>query len=196
MDETIKSLKYFCLPREDYHLGSIKMHPVQLDEIEKIRNWRNAQIDVLRQLREITPQEQVEYFDSFVFPEYNKKFPNQVLLTIWKENEIIGYGGLVHINWEMQLAEISFLLDPSTANIRDLYSEVFGCFLKIIFEIAFEDLYLRKIYTETFLNREFHIQELERAGMQKVPKEEDFFFLDSNPQESIFHVKERKDTLS
>ena len=37
--------------------------------------------------------------------------PYQILFSFLKNNEFIGYGGLVHINWEEKKAEISFLLN-------------------------------------------------------------------------------------
>jgi hypothetical protein len=46
---------------------------------------------------------------------YEKLFqlqkPNQILFSFLEENKCIGYGGLVHINWNDINGEISFIID-------------------------------------------------------------------------------------
>jgi hypothetical protein len=68
-----------------------------------------------------------------------------LLFSFLDGEELIGYGGLVHINWKDKNAEISFLL-ANDLNDRDNYLKLFTIFLKLLKEIAL-DLKLHKIYS-------------------------------------------------
>ena len=78
----VKSYKYNCLNNylleyKDYSLTVIKdIH------LEKIRNWRNAQKEILRQNKNISKKEQILYFKDNVFKDLNKKHPKNILLMI------------------------------------------------------------------------------------------------------------------
>ena len=73
-------------------------------------NWRNEQIDYLRQTNHLTKQDQDNYFNKIIFKQFNHQKPSQILFSFYNKNKLIGYGGLVHINWAHKNAEISFLL--------------------------------------------------------------------------------------
>ena len=63
--------------------NNIQLEAVDKTQIEQIRVWRNKQISVLRQDTLISKEEQIEYFERFVFPEYSSKEPKQILLSIF-----------------------------------------------------------------------------------------------------------------
>ena len=79
-------------------------------------------------------------------------------------NVPVGYGGLVNISWDNLRAEVSFLSMTDIANNVEKYSLHFSSYLKIIKEIAFEDLGLKRIFTETYAFRKEHIAILESCG--------------------------------
>jgi hypothetical protein len=61
---------------------------------------------------------------------FDQDRPSQLLFSYIYNNKCIGYGGLVHINWEDKNAEVSFLMD--TNNIESLEKEHWVIFLKLI----------------------------------------------------------------
>jgi RimJ/RimL family protein N-acetyltransferase len=58
------------------------------------------------------------------------------------------------------------LLDPAKKNDRIEYTAYFSIYLKLLKEIAFQDLGLNRLFTETYATREHHISVLEAAGMR------------------------------
>ena len=75
-------LFYKCLPQKTYKSEEYFYEAVQHEDIEIIRQWRNEQMDVLRQTHAIGREEQIEYFKNNVWPEMGKGQPNKILLSI------------------------------------------------------------------------------------------------------------------
>ena len=151
-----KKIDYLVMPRASLQDGLIYLRAVNYSDIESIRHWRNSQIDVLRQASLITCEEQERYFSEQIWPDKLSPYPKQVLLAIEKNYELIGYGGLVNLNWQDQRAEVSFLLSPKIENSSNERARIFLSFLGLIQELAFEDLGLSRLWTKP-LNLELHI---------------------------------------
>ena len=112
-------------------LGQYSVQPIKLADIEHIRVWRNEQMSVLRQKTMITQEEQRNYFEKKVFPEYEKEQPFQIIYSFLMNDELIGYGGLVHISWHDLRVEMSFLVHPKRANNLDVYRNDFKNFISL-----------------------------------------------------------------
>lgn len=178
---------YRCMPRRKLQDGALALAAVQPSDIESIRQWRNAQMSVLRQSEVITPDQQREYYDTYVWPEMDVPRPRNILL-IYLENEVaIGYGALVHIAWEHRRAEVSFLLNPLLAGRKGDYTRYFAPFLKLMKTLAFEDLGLERIFTETYATRTHHIAVLEAAGFRREGTLRHHVIIDGQPVDSIVH---------
>jgi hypothetical protein len=160
--------RYLILPGESYRIKYLALSIIQKSQVEQIRLWRNKKISVLRQNEEINELEQEIYFQKFVFSEFQKNEPTQILFAIENNGEFIGYGGLVHIDWNFQIAEISFLLDPDIQEDSDEYKNVFKDFLEIIQVIAFKELNIQKLFTETFDFRIEHISILNSVNFKFI----------------------------
>ena len=156
--------RYRVIQDESLSIGSIVLTTIQPEEIEKIRIWRNRQIDVLRQKKEISNLEQIQYFQENVWPELELLNPKQVLISIYQNGIHIGYGGLVHISWEDSRAEISFLLDTAIDETGENFKNIFKSFLEGIEKIAVENLKLTKLVLETYSFRKNHITVIESNG--------------------------------
>lgn len=137
--------------------------PIQFDDHEPIRLWRNSQIDILRQDEPLSEQEQKDYFQDIIKPLFHDPSPPQILVRFLQNYELIGYGGLINIDWIERSAEISFLVKPD----RKSYTEDMTAFFNLICQLAFEDLKLRRIYTETYLFRKEHIAQIEKLGFSR-----------------------------
>ena len=167
--------------------GRYAIVAVQQNHIEAIRCWRNAQMDVLRQSHEITAEQQQNYFASTIWSELESTQPRNILLTFLKDDQPIGYGGLVHIAWEHSRAEISFLLDPAYLQPEQEYRELFLIFLGLMQRLAFEDLNLNRLYTETYSMRFHHIAVLEAFGFAREGTLKEHVYIQGRPIDSIMH---------
>jgi len=107
--------------------------------------WRNEQIYHLRQNKPLSLKDQNNYFNNIVEPLFSNLMPNQILFSYLKGTDCIGYGGLVHINWIDKNAEISFII--STVLEQNEFQKHWKIFLSLIYEVAFIEMKLNKIFT-------------------------------------------------
>jgi RimJ/RimL family protein N-acetyltransferase/2-polyprenyl-3-methyl-5-hydroxy-6-metoxy-1,4-benzoquinol methylase len=141
--------------------------PLREQDAETIRQWRNAQVSVLRQTGTITLSEQMRWFDSVVRAAHAAENPPVLLFSILdSEARLIGYGGLTNIDWDHKRAELSFLVDPARARDEATYRRDFRSFLSLIKKWALGDLGLDRVFAETYAFRAAHIHILEEAGFR------------------------------
>jgi len=178
---------YRVMPRARLASGELALRAVEPGDIEVIRQWRNAQMDVLRQTAPISPEGQARYFAAHVWPEKPKPEPNQILLAIERSGDLIGYGGLVHISWANRRAELSFLLASEFERLSDTRAAVFTAFLGLVRELAFADLGLNRVFTETFAHRTRHIASLEAAGFRKEGSLREHVVVDGVKTDALVH---------
>jgi carbamoyl-phosphate synthase large subunit len=156
-------------------------------DIYDILRWRNDQIDVLRQKKPLTLEEQEKYFERVIFPSYTQEHPDLILLSILKDNSLIGYGGLVHMDWDTKRAEVSFLTSLQRSQSFHLYDKDFTAFLHILKKIAFSELNLRKLTTETYDIRPNVIQILAKNGFHEEGRLRNHNIIQEKPVDSILH---------
>ncbi len=154
---------YAVLRTQEFRLKEYELHPLQKVDIIRIREWRNAQIDVLRQAHPLTLEQQKRYYLKEVVPTFKQPRPKQLLFSFLKDDKAIGYGGLTNIEWNHRRAEISFLVDTNFLTDEVRYTEAFSTFLTLIKGIAFRELDLNRLFTETYAFRDLHIRILESA---------------------------------
>jgi len=87
-------LFYKCLPQRIYQNGEYTIEAVQPHHIERIRQLRNEQMDLLRQENPISKEEQIQYYEKYIWPELKSDNPKNILLSYKYKDELIGYGGL------------------------------------------------------------------------------------------------------
>jgi len=179
--------RYICLAKQSFQVKEREIRPVQDTDIEAIRLWRNAQINVLRQNRPITMEEQVAYYEQQIWPTMTQPQPENLLVAYLKERQLIGYGGLVHIQWEHRRAEVSFLVDPNRAGNDIIYHEDYLIFLMLLKQLAFNDLGFNRIFAETYAIRHTHIAVLEAAGFRFEGAMKQHVIINSQPVDSILH---------
>ncbi|MBL6693273.1 MAG: GNAT family N-acetyltransferase [SAR86 cluster bacterium] len=179
--------KYSCLADQVHTLGDYLIRPVQNEEINQIRLWRNEQIEVLRQDKLINKSMQIDYFKRKIWPQYKKDKPEQILLSIYKNKIFIGYGGLVYINWDNLSAEVSFLLCTERMSKHELYSKDFKSFLTLIKYLATKELNLNYLTSETYVFRKKHIEILENASFEAYGAKENTLSMQNKKYDSILH---------
>lgn len=181
------AVRYLVMPTPNLSDGVLDIRAVQPADIDAIRQWRNAQMDVLRQTAPISPEEQERYFSEHVWSQIASSEPSQILLALESAGVLIGYGGLVHISWPNRRAEVSFLLTPDLETKSDELIALFSRFLALMKKLAFEDLGLRRLCTETFAHRTRHIATLEASGFRHEGCLREHVLIEGKPMDSIVH---------
>ena len=160
-------MKTYCpLPQAEYRWQKYQLVPIRYEDREPIRAWRNAQLEVLRQAEPLTAEQQAAYFKRVVLPLFEQEQPGQLLFSLLHNNELIAYGGLVHLSWPDGRAEVSFLVDPTRAAEPATYRQDFRAHLRLLGQVAFESLKFNRLFTETYDIRPAHIAILEEAGFR------------------------------
>ena len=178
---------YKCLKENGYSYSCYSLVPVRAQDILLIREWRNQQIDCLRQKVVLSVEDQQLYFNEIIWPSFNEIQPKQILFSILKDNHCIGYGGLVHIGWEDRRAEVSFLLNTEGVKDKELYRNDFSCYLHLIKTVVFDDLQFNRIHVETFDIRGFHISILEESGFKMEGRLKQHVLIDGHFIDSLIH---------
>jgi RimJ/RimL family protein N-acetyltransferase len=185
-------MTYACLPNPRITEGALSLSAVQPEQIEAIRHCRNAQMDVLRQSAQITPEQQSAYYAANIWPQMPLQHPDTILMVYLEQDNLgndkfLGYGGLVHIAWEHRRAEVSFLLDPALARSEADYARYFSTFLRLIQAMAFDDLTMERLFTETYATRQHHMSVLEATGFQREGILRNHVRINGQPVDSIIH---------
>jgi RimJ/RimL family protein N-acetyltransferase len=185
----MKLKQYLFLSNNKLSCGKYSITPLRKSDIQKIRKWRNEQINVLRQLIPLTKDVQSKYFTNIIEKSFYKYKPNIILFSFLYDKNCIGYGGLVHINWNSKRGEVSFIDNTERANSKILYQKDFSVFLKLLFKISFDDMDFNKITTETFDVRPWTTEVLENQGFKIEGKLKKHILIDNKLHNSILHAK-------
>jgi carbamoyl-phosphate synthase large subunit len=152
-----------------------------------IKRWRNDQLDLLRQKELLTDAEQDKYFYDVILKLYEQERPAQIIFSFLMKDELIGYGGLVHIDWKARVAEISFLLETTRNNNIELFKREFSIYLKLIKVIAFEEVKLFKINTCAFDVRNFLYPPLLENGFKEEARLRGVNVINGKRYDSVIH---------
>lgn len=178
---------YAALPATEAARNGYQLVPIRYEDRELIRQWRNAQLAVLRQPAPISAEQQDQYFQRVVRPLFEQPRPGQLLFSLLYQGELIGYGGLVYIAWDDHRAEVSFLIDPARADQPTVYKQDFLSYLHLLTGLAFGPLGLHRLFTETYDIRAFHIAVLEQAGFQLEGRMRHHVQIAGNFTDSLIH---------
>jgi hypothetical protein len=161
-----KSYRYKCLKENILEQDNYHIEPLRQEDMMKIKEYRNKQMDVLRQKQPLTDEGQVLYYQKVVIPLFEVEEPKQLLFSYFYNKELIGYGGLTNIDWEAKRAEVSFLVNPNRVKNNQLYEKDFQYFLNFLKRIAKQQLKFNRLFTETYDIRPFHVGILEANGFE------------------------------
>ena len=158
-------MKYPHLSLQSGQLGDYSLVPIRMEDRELIRQWRNEQMYHLRQNTPLTKEDQDQYFATVVKNLFEIDQPKQYLFSYLYHDHCIGYGGLVHIDYDRKTAELSFIM--KTELEQEEFGLHWGNYLSMIRPIAFQGLTLRKIFTYAYDLRPHLYPVLEGAGFLK-----------------------------
>lgn len=180
-------MNYICLLKNSYSHQEYSVTSLREQDTLRIKDWRNDQIDVLRQKAVLTDEDQIGYYHNIVLPSMNERQPEIILFSFLLNAGCIGYGGLTNIDWSHKRAEISFLLATDRISDDTLYQKEFTIFLKLIKEIAFSELKLHRLFTETFAFRQFHTYVLEMNDFRFEGRLKEHVYISNKFFDSLLH---------
>jgi RimJ/RimL family protein N-acetyltransferase len=163
-----------------------QLRPIHWNDRDAIREWRNAQIDVLRQQNPLSASEQDNYFLNIVLPQLTQEQPEQILFAFLEDSQLVGYGGFVHIVWSDQCAEVSFLTDIDRSQ-HHVFSEDWSEYLDLLVQLA-RGIGFHKLTTETYGIRTELIEILENFGFTQEGILRDHHRINGTPVDSFAHA--------
>ena len=152
-------------------------------------------MDVLRQKKELSSDDQKQYFKSSIIPLFELENTRQILFSFFKDSDLIGYGGLVNISWVDKRAEMSFLVDNSRSENNDQYGKDLHSFINLMKNLCFTEMKFNRLFTETYEFRTFHIKILELSGLVREGRMRQHIYQKNKFHDSIIHsiLKEKYD---
>ena len=168
-----------------YKYGNRYLFPLEKEHLPRLKEWRNAQMKVLRQYILLTDFHQAKWFAHL------KKDKNQVLFALMvgkpPKLDFIGYCGITNIDFKNRRGEISFLVNPVRAAKKGIYKRDFLAALNMLCKYGFEELNLNKLFTETFDFRKDHLKILQEFGFRKEGKLKSHYFGGGKYFDSLIH---------
>jgi len=180
-------MDYKVLEKQSFARNEYEIVPVRFEDRHNIMQWRNEQMKVLRQTRLLSREEQDTYFNQVISQLFDADQPGQILFSYLKNGHLIGYGGLVHINWLDKRAEVSFLLDTRRIQEVEKYRLEMSIYLTLMKEVAFEALAFNRLFTETYDFRTEHLQILQDNGFVLEGRLRQHIFIDNRFIDSLLH---------
>lgn len=178
---------YKCLSINTFHYNDYNIIPIRYSDRIKIMKWRNEQLFHLRQKEILASKIQDTYFKEVILKLFHKKNPSQILFSYFYKEKLIGYGGLVHIDWTNLNAEISFIMDTSLE--KKYFNLNWSVFLKLLEKPAFNVLGLNKIYTYAFDLRSHLYDCLENNNYIREARLKKHFLFENNFIDVVIHSK-------
>jgi RimJ/RimL family protein N-acetyltransferase len=181
--------KYLSIKNQFLKKNDLEIVPIRYKDRMKIMQWRNDQTYHLRQNGLIAKKDQDNYFKNVIDSFFDDFKPQQILFSYLERDICIGYGGLVNINWLDKRAEMSFLLDTKLKKDKRDYQNYFSIFIELIKKIAFDEMNMNRIYTETYSFRSKHIAILEanKFILEGSMKEHIYMKEDDKFYDSLMH---------
>ena len=179
------SSRYKCLSVQDSEFRRHQLIPIRDEDRYAIMRWRNDQIDILRQKQLLTEESQDLYFSNIVKPSFNEDYPSQLLFSFLEDGELIGYGGLVHIDWSSKNAEVSFITNTARSRNVKLFVQDWITYLRTLKSLVEVNGLFRKIYTYAYDMRPSLYEALTHS----------FFWQEARLKEHVFIQNEYRDVL-
>lgn len=177
---------YLSLAKNIFTYNEAIFSPIRFSDRYKIMDWRNSQIFHLRQAALLTYDEQDQYFTNIVKPLLSSKKPKQYLFSYDYSGKFTGYGGLVHIDYELKAAELSFLVNPALG--EDFEQLSWDIYLQFAQELAFKQVGLSSISGYCYDTRSWLYPIYEKYNFQR--KFEGSKFHKSDKAEVVIYEKE------
>ncbi|PWA06142.1 GNAT family N-acetyltransferase [Flavobacterium psychrotolerans] len=178
---------YTCLVNSTFQGNTFSLVPIRDEDKYAILEMRNEQMYHLRQAKPLTVKDQEDYFENVVSKLFEVEKPNQLLFSFLKNDEFVGYGGLVHINWIDKNAEISFIM--KTELEKENFEYFWKNYLSLLDKMAFQELNFHKIFTYAFDLRPHLYEVLTSCGFKEEARLKEHCFFGGQFLDVVYHCK-------
>jgi len=178
---------YKCLNSYKFSNRNYSLVPIRDEDKYSILEWRNAQIEILRQQTPLTKEHQENYFKTTIAQLFEQEKPNQILWSVLLEGKLIGYGGLVHIKWKNKTAEISFLTETFRNQTKEQFISDWTNYLSLIKQVA-KTLQFNSIFTYAYDIRPHLYIALENLGFQETKRMPNFIEINGELKDVVIHT--------
>ncbi len=178
---------YKVLNQQIFTNNHFSIIPIRYEDRINIMHWRNEQIYHLRQLQPLTQETQDNYFNTVVASLFEEENPKQILFSYLENDILIGYGGLVHIDWNNKNAEISFVMNTSLE--KDFFVFHWSNYLQLIEQVAFKDLQLHKLFIYAYNLRPKLYEAAESQAFYKEAVLKEHILFDNKFIDVVIHSK-------
>ncbi len=189
----IKNRKYKSINKQVFSVGNYSIVPIRNKDKYLILQWRNEQMYHLRQQELLTKKNQDTYFNNVVAKLFDQEKPEQLLFSYLYNDICIGYGGLVHTNWQEKTAELSFIMDTKLEDKS--FEKQWLIFIHLIEKVAFNELNFDTIFTYAYDLRPHLYPVLEKADFVQQKVLPNKIIVDNQPIDVLIHQKESPDIL-
>lgn len=178
---------YKCLPSHSFVLGSCELQSIRDEDRYIIMKWRNDQIDILRQKNPLAAELQDKYFKQVVSELFEIEKPNQLLFSFFRDGNLIGYGGFVHIDWDSRNAEISFITETSRNLEVNTFKNDWKDYLRLLKTINQLFIGFVKIYTYAYDLRPYLYPALIESGFKEEARLRSHVRVNDNFRDVLIH---------
>lgn len=179
--------RYKCISKTVFKKDKYSLVTIRDEDKYAIMQWRNEQLDVLRQKEILTKEKQQWYFENVVDKLFEQEKPSQLLFSFLENDVLIGYGGLVHIDWESKNAEISFLTETKRSLDKSQFINHWCNYLEILKPLAKEQLRFTKIYTYAYNLRPYLYETLFKSGFIEEARLKDHIVVNEKNYDVLIH---------
>lgn len=179
---------YKKINKTHFTKSNFSLVPIRDEDKYAIREWRNEQMDILRQGAFLTLEEQETYFKNIIDKLFEQEEPSQFIFSFLEDNILIGYGGLVHIDWKNRTAEISFLTETSRNTSKEVFMNDWVNYLSLLKEIANTHLNFSSIYTYAYDLRPNLYIALEKSGFAETSRLKNHVEINGEKKDVVIHT--------
>jgi len=184
VDDTV----YKSLNKNKFILQESQFVPIRKIDRYRIMDWRNTQLQHLRQDKKLTIEDQDIYFETVISESLNDDNPKLLLFSYDYLDSFCGYGGLVHIDYENSKAELSFLVD-STMSIEE-QSKHWAVFFQFVDQLIEVYPRVRTVYGYCYDIRPWIYPLYEKAGFLLTDVRKDDVEIGGKIFDSLIYTKE------
>jgi len=175
---------YQSVPFSSLKSGNFELVPIRDEDKYAIMQWRNEQINILRQNSILSIADQENYFKNVIDPLFIHKNPKQLIFSFLESGQLIG---LVHIDWEKKSAEVSFLTETCRNESAELFIEDWITYLELIKLLADRYLNFKNIFTYAYDIRPNLYIALEKSGFKETQRIKNGIEINNELKDIVIH---------
>jgi len=182
------SRSYKKIHKSEFTKDNFSLVVIRDADKESIRQWRNEQIEILRQKDFLTAGQQETYFKNVIDHLFEHEEPSQLIFSFLENGILIGYGGLVHIDWKNKTAEVSFLTETSRNKSTEIFINDWINYLALIKKVANTFLNFNSIFTYAYDLRPNLYRALEKSGFKETSRLKDHVEINGEKKDVVIHT--------